>query len=637
MANEFVARKGIISLGVISGSGNIGITGDGTIGGNLTVGGTITAQEFKAELISSSIIYESGSTKFGDSLDDVHQRTGSYFVSGSSFNITSSNFSINSPTIAFSGNTTINGTLNATSTRASSVLIQQTSDNLDYYIPFTDFSDPTHNSLYIDTNLLSSIYYNPSTNLLKVGIISASSGLIYFTTSSNYIEDEGAGLNIVHENEISLGAPIVFANNFNAATITTTGNAKLGDAITDVHTVTGSLGISGSLALTTALPVSSGGTGQTSYTNGELLIGNTTGNTLTKATLTQGTGITITNGNGAITVTNASPNANHTGDVTGATALTITDSAVTNAKLANIDAGRIKGRITDEPGPVEDLTPTQVRTLINVADGATANTGTVTSVGGTGTVSGLTLSGTVTTSGNLTLGGTLSVATAAIEDNAVTNAKLRQSAGFSVVGKSTTGTGNVADIVAGSDHQILRRSGASIAFGAISLDQTNAVAGTLPIGNGGTGATSFTANRLLIGNTTSAITTSANLTFANNNLSVTGSVGINESSYGAQINSEIPTSQTGTVASVPTGSFNGVFFDYTIGLSTEGRRVGTVMATWLPGSTTVEFTDFSTLDIGNTAAIVMSVDINLANVRLRANNTGTTGPAAVVRTMTRAI
>lgn len=37
----------------------------------------------------------------------------------------------------------------------------------------------------------------------------------------------------------------------------------------------------------------------------------------------------------------------------------------------------------------------------------TANTGTVTSVGGTGTVNGLTLTGTVTTSGNLTLGGTL--------------------------------------------------------------------------------------------------------------------------------------------------------------------------------------------------------------------------------------
>lgn len=45
-----------------------------------------------------------------------------------------------------------------------------------------------------------------------------------------------------------------------------------------------------------------GGTGQSSYTNGQLLIGNTTGNTLTKATLTEGAGISITNGTGSITV-----------------------------------------------------------------------------------------------------------------------------------------------------------------------------------------------------------------------------------------------------------------------------------------------------------------------------------------------
>lgn len=54
----------------------------------------------------------------------------------------------------------------------------------------------------------------------------------------------------------------------------------------------------------TGLPVSvaQGGTGQTTYTNGQLLIGNTTGNTLTKATLTAGTGISITNGTGSITI-----------------------------------------------------------------------------------------------------------------------------------------------------------------------------------------------------------------------------------------------------------------------------------------------------------------------------------------------
>jgi len=54
-----------------------------------------------------------------------------------------------------------------------------------------------------------------------------------------------------------------------------------------------------------ATSVSNGGTGQTSFTNGQLLIGNTTGNTLAKAALTAGTGITITNGAGTITLANA--------------------------------------------------------------------------------------------------------------------------------------------------------------------------------------------------------------------------------------------------------------------------------------------------------------------------------------------
>ena len=53
--------------------------------------------------------------------------------------------------------------------------------------------------------------------------------------------------------------------------------------------------------------VANGGTGQSSYTDGQLLIGNSTGNTLTKSTLTAGTGVSIANGSGAITVTNSAP------------------------------------------------------------------------------------------------------------------------------------------------------------------------------------------------------------------------------------------------------------------------------------------------------------------------------------------
>lgn len=66
---------------------------------------------------------------------------------------------------------------------------------------------------------------------------------------------------------------------------------------------------------------------------------------------------------------------NHTGDVTsvGDGAQTITANAVTNAKLADMATQTIKGRTTAATGDPEDLTATQVRTLINVADGATAN------------------------------------------------------------------------------------------------------------------------------------------------------------------------------------------------------------------------------------------------------------------------
>ena len=49
-------------------------------------------------------------------------------------------------------------------------------------------------------------------------------------------------------------------------------------------------------------PTTRGGTGQTTYTDGQLLIGNSSNNSLSKANLTGGTGIDVTNGNGLISV-----------------------------------------------------------------------------------------------------------------------------------------------------------------------------------------------------------------------------------------------------------------------------------------------------------------------------------------------
>lgn len=85
--------------------------------------------------------------------------------------------------------------------------------------------------------------------------------------------------------------------------------------------------------VTGTLGVANGGTGQTVYTDGQLLIGNTTGNTLTKSTLTAGTGISITNGAGSITIANTS-----SGDPWTIRRLT-TDFTTTNSTLTLVSDG----------------------------------------------------------------------------------------------------------------------------------------------------------------------------------------------------------------------------------------------------------------------------------------------------------
>ena len=104
--------------------------------------------------------------------------------------------------------------------------------------------------------------------------------------------------------------------------------------------------------------------------NGETLIWNNSTSLWEANTISAGTGISVTNGAGSITIANSAPD--QTVALTGAGTTTVT-------------------------GTYPNFT-------ITSADSAT---GTVTSVGGTGTVNGLSLSGTVTSTGNLTLGGTL--------------------------------------------------------------------------------------------------------------------------------------------------------------------------------------------------------------------------------------
>lgn len=69
------STKKLIAYGDIQSGGNGSFTGD------LTVGGTLTAQEFRTEYLTQVVIAQSGSTKLGNTPDDIHEVTGSLLVS----------------------------------------------------------------------------------------------------------------------------------------------------------------------------------------------------------------------------------------------------------------------------------------------------------------------------------------------------------------------------------------------------------------------------------------------------------------------------------------------------------------------------------------------------------------------------
>ena len=86
--NGIIALKGTTTLyagnRILSSDGNaIQIGNSVTMTGSLVVTGFIETQELRTTYISSSILYRSGSTKFGDELGDTHSFTGSLLVSGS--------------------------------------------------------------------------------------------------------------------------------------------------------------------------------------------------------------------------------------------------------------------------------------------------------------------------------------------------------------------------------------------------------------------------------------------------------------------------------------------------------------------------------------------------------------------------
>ena len=165
-----------------------------------------------------------------------------------------------------------------------------------------------------------------------------------------------------------------------------------------------------------------------------------------------------------IVVNNAKDtNATHSGEVTGSEALTITDAAVTYAKIQNVVSDDVLlGRISGADGDVEEITKTNVLTLLNVDDGAdvTADNAPQTHAMSTHTDEGA-------------LATLSTVGTTQIDSDAVTYDKIQNtSATDKLLWRSTAGAGTIEEITCtAAGRAILDDADASAQRGTLDVDQ----------------------------------------------------------------------------------------------------------------------------------------------------------------------
>jgi len=155
------------------------------------------------------------------------------------------------------------------------------------------------------------------------------------------------------------------------------------------------------------------------------------------------------------------------GDLTGgANSAVIATNAVSNTKLAQIATATIKGRTTAGTGNVEDLTPTQGRTVLGLGGAALLAVGTTAGTVAAGDDSRMTNARTPTAhvgthsdvgSDPIIMGGDLTggANSAIVGANKVGNAKLATMATSQIKGRATAGTGNVEDLTAAQVSTIL--------------------------------------------------------------------------------------------------------------------------------------------------------------------------------------
>ena len=257
--------------------------------------------------------------------------------------------------------------------------------------------------------------------------------------------------------------------------------------------------------LSGTLTVGGGGTGQTTFASGQLLYGNGTNalSSVATGTVASGAGISVTGGQSIIgsglTITNTgvtsltgTANQITASAGTGAVTLSIpTQFNISNASTTNLSANTLAvgGTGTTSISSTGSLsTPSlSIGSLAGVLYG---NSGAVNAIA----TSSFTPNAEFTTTGTIGafVGGTNS--TLALATNGVALTKLAQIAANTILGNPTGATGNVTAL-----------STSTLSIGGTAGNVTGIVA----VSNGGTGWNAITANTVLLGNGTGAISTTS--------------------------------------------------------------------------------------------------------------------------------
>jgi hypothetical protein len=224
-----------VVFGNISGSGI-------TIDGNAFIDGTLTARTY---VISSSIvdiqsIKASGSTQFGDTIDDTHQFTGSLFLSGSLTSLGT----ISAP--LFSG--TFGGGV-----ISSSQQIQDLGFVTEGELSGSVYWD---NILNKPTGIVSSSTQTLS-HLFGTNIISGSGqrGVLGLGENDSprfntlYATNANFDGNLLVGGTITARTYVVSSSVVNYETINISGSTQFGNSLDDTHQITGSMSITGSLSI----------------------------------------------------------------------------------------------------------------------------------------------------------------------------------------------------------------------------------------------------------------------------------------------------------------------------------------------------------------------------------------------------